>query len=156
METKNNEEGQTRESQGDDLQDNDERKPGVLGRVRGAFGSAGEGVTGAVDTVTGAGFRKDFEDFTEAVSTTVIGVHQDQVALRESISRLEQSSLQEHTVLSERLSQHEAGVERELADLKDRLSGLERRSPLPGWVLASGVVSLLAIGCSVAALIMSL
>ncbi len=156
MENENKEDGQMSESQEADLQDNDERKPGVLGRVRGAFGSAGQGVTGAVDTVTGAGFRKDFEDFTEAVTTTVIGVHQDQAALRESISRLEQTSLQEHTALSERLSQHEAGVERELTELKDGLSRLEQRSPMPRWVLASGVASLLALGCSVAALIMSL
>ena len=85
----NEKDDQTNEPKEVDLQDDDERGHGVLGRVRGAFGAAGEGVTGAVDTVTGAGFRKDFEGFTEAVTTTVVGVHHDQVALREQVSNLE-------------------------------------------------------------------
>ena len=153
----NEEDSQTSEPQEADLRDDDERGPGVLRRIRSAFGAAGEGVTGAVDTVTGAGFREQFEDFTDAVTTTVIGVHQDQVALREKVSNLEaetqqgQSELrerltrlenglnQDQAALRERLSRLEAGVHQGQAELRERLSTPEQRSPLPGWVLASGL-----------------
>ena len=156
MENENKKDDQTDEPQEADLQDDDERGHGVLGRIRGAFGAAGEGVTGAVDTVTGAGFRKDFEDFTEAVTTTVIGVHQDQAKLRESLSRFNQNSLQEQAALNENISQLEAEVQQEYAELRERFLRLEQRSPLSGWALAFGIASGLALVCSVAALIMSL
>ena len=170
----NKEDGQTSEPQEADLQDDDERGPGVLGRIRGAFGAAGEGVTGAVDTVTGAGFRKDFEDFTEVVTTTVVGVHRDQVALREQVSNLEaetqqgQSELRERLTrlehglnqgqaeLRERLSRLEAGIHQGQAELREGISTPEQRSPLSGWVVVFGAASGLALVCSVAALIMSL
>ena len=120
------------------FKDGEERGPGVLGRIRGAFGAAGEGVVGAVDTVTGAEFREQFEAFTDAVTTTVVGVHQDQAALKESLSRLE------------------ARVHQDQAELRERLSRLEQRSPLSGWVVAFGVVSVLALVAGILALLMSL
>ena len=120
MQQENKEDTPQGDSQEGTFEDGEERGPGVLGRIRGAFGAAGEGVVGAVDTVTGAGFREQFEDFTDAVTATVVGVHQDQ------------------------------------AELRERLSRLEQRSPLSGWVVASGVVSVLALVASILALLMSL
>ena len=156
----NKEDGQTSEPQEADLQDDDERGPGVLGRIRSALGAAGEGVTGAV--------------VTEVVTTTVVGVHRDQVALREQVSNLEaetqqgQSELRERLTrlehglnqgqaeLRERLSRLEAGIHQGQAELREGISTPEQRSPLSGWVVVFGAASGLALVCSVAALIMSL
>ena len=78
------------ESQDDDLEDSEGRRSRLVGRLRRTVGAAREGLTGTVDTVTGVTFREQFEDFTDAVTTTVIGVHEDQVELRERLFRLEQ------------------------------------------------------------------
>ena len=55
---------------------------GIGSRIRGAARGARERVTGAADTVTGVQFRRQFEEFTNAVTRTVIGVHQDQNDLK--------------------------------------------------------------------------
>ena len=60
-------------------------KAGIGERFRASIRSAGESVTGTADTITGVQFRRQFEDFTDAVTTAVVGVHQDQGALRGAI-----------------------------------------------------------------------
>ena len=62
---------------------------GVGSRIRGVARGAREKVTGAADTITGVQFRRQFEEFTDAVTRTVIGVHQDQSALRDAQADLE-------------------------------------------------------------------
>ena len=78
-----------------------------------------------------------------------------QSELRERLTRLENGLNQDQAELRERLSRLEAGIQGQ-AELRERLSTPEQRSPLSGWVLASGVISVLALVGSVAALIMSL
>ena len=67
------------------------------GRLRGAVDStkaavdmAGEKVKRPMDVISLAEFRTEFEQFTQAVSTAVIGVHQDQASLGERLDRLEE------------------------------------------------------------------
>ena len=50
-------------------------KAGIGERFRASIRSAGESVTGTADTITGVQFRRQFEDFTDAVTTAVVGVH---------------------------------------------------------------------------------
>jgi thioredoxin reductase len=72
--------------------DDQERRPGIRDRLRGAVRGTTERVTGAADTITGVQFRKQFEDFTDAVTTAVVGVHRDQADLRERLAKLETAS----------------------------------------------------------------
>ena len=83
-------------------------------------------------------------------------MQQGQSELRERLTRLENGLNQDQAELRERLSRLEAGIHQGQAELRERLSTPEQRSPLSGWVLASGVISVLALVGSVAALIMSL
>ena len=57
---------------------------GIGDRIRGAARGARDRVTGAADTITGVQFRRQFEEFTDAVTRAVIGVHQDQSALKDA------------------------------------------------------------------------
>ena len=84
--------GPTEESEETDPNANESRTSRMVGRFRDTFGAAREGVIGTVDTVTGVAFREQFEDFTDAVTTAVVGVHQDQVEVRDRLTRLEQRS----------------------------------------------------------------
>ena len=52
-------------------------------------GVVGEKIKRPIDVISLAEFRTEFEQFTQAVSTSVIGVHQDQAALGERLDRLE-------------------------------------------------------------------
>ena len=72
--------------------DGESRRSRIAGRLRDSFGTARDGLAGTVDTVTGTAFREQFEDFTDAVTTTVVGVHQDQAEIRERLTLLEQRS----------------------------------------------------------------
>ncbi len=58
--------------------------------AKAAAGSAGERVKRPIDIISLAEFRTEFEQFTQAVSTAVIGVHQDQATLGERLDRLEE------------------------------------------------------------------
>ena len=90
MEDKNQNYGPTEESKETEPNANESRTSQVVGRFRDTFGAAREGVMGTVDTVTGVAFREQFEDFTDAVTTAVVGVHQDQAEVRDRLTRLEQ------------------------------------------------------------------
>ena len=90
----------------------EERKRGFMGRLQRTLDAAKGHVTKTIDTVdeatggkvtaakervgdtagtvTGKKFRQQFEEFTNVVTTTVVGVHQDQANLRDAFSRLEQ------------------------------------------------------------------
>ena len=52
--------------------------------------AASEKIKRPIDIISLAEFRTEFEQFIQAVSTTVIGVHQDQTALSERLDRLEE------------------------------------------------------------------
>ena len=52
--------------------------------------AASEKIKRPIDIISLAEFRTEFEQFIQAVSTTVIGVHQDQTALSARLDRLEE------------------------------------------------------------------
>ena len=57
------------------------QRPGISDRLRAVAGRVSERAIGTADTVTGVRFRQQFEDFTEAVTTAVVGVHRDQAEM---------------------------------------------------------------------------
>lgn len=63
----------------------EEEREGIKKFLEGLKQKAGTGY----DKVTGAEFRKQFEEFTAAVTTVVLGIHSDQRELRERLIRVE-------------------------------------------------------------------
>lgn len=61
------------------------------GSLRKTFDSARQVIGKSVDKATGTEFRRQFEEFTDAVTTTVLGIHRDQSELRARLSKLEDS-----------------------------------------------------------------
>ena len=59
--------------------------------LRGTLGSAREAIGGSFDKVSGAEFRRQFEQFTSVVETTVVGIHRDQQELNKRLETLESS-----------------------------------------------------------------
>jgi len=60
--------------------------------LRGTFDSARQAFTRSFDRLTGTEFRRQFEEFTNVVTTTVLGIHRDQSELRERLARVEHST----------------------------------------------------------------
>ena len=61
------------------------------GGLRKTFDSAKQGIGKTFDKATGAEFRRQFEEFTDAVTTSILGLHRDQSDLRDRLSHLESS-----------------------------------------------------------------
>jgi hypothetical protein len=61
------------------------------GRISDSFMAARQAFGRSFDRLTGAEFRRQFEEFSNVVATTVLGVHRDQSELNERIARIEQS-----------------------------------------------------------------
>ena len=59
--------------------------------LRGTLGSASEAIGGSFDKVSGKDFRRQFEQFTSVVETTVVGIHRDQQELNKRLEKLEKS-----------------------------------------------------------------
>ena len=123
-------------------QNEDERR-GVLVRAKGVIDSARRQVSRSVDVVTGEDIRR-FDEFTDATTRAVVGVHQDLSELREEVDRTHRAvsdfhERQEH--LTERLDQLEQAVGR-------------CPSPLPRIVVAG--VSAAAMLLSLLAVLLSL
>lgn len=135
--------------------DDTARRPGLGDRLRDAVGSVGETVTGTADTITGLQFRKQFEDFTDAVTTAVVGVHRDQGDLRERVDALESARQSDPTPqqvaeLQGRVDALEAaGATPERAAKPEKPGQANRRSPL---TVAFGLVSVLALLLAILAL----
>ena len=135
--------------------DDTARRPGLGDRLRDAVGSVGETVTGTADTITGLQFRKQFEDFTDAVTTAVVGVHRDQGDLRERVDELESARQSDPTPqqvaeLQGRVDALEAaGATPERAAKPEKPGQANRRSPL---TVAFGLVSVLALLLAILAL----
>lgn len=113
----------------------DKDKPDILDRVGAAASAAKQSVQRSTEVMSGADIRK-FEDFTEAATTAIVGVHQDQAELREQLSRTEQSL---HA-----LQQEQATLRNDIARVK--------HGPSP-WVVASGAVSIVALALGILALL---
>ena len=61
------------------------------GRLSGTFVSARQAFGRSFDRLTGAEFRRQFEGFTNVVTTTVLGIHRDQSELSDRLARIEQT-----------------------------------------------------------------
>ncbi len=61
------------------------------GRLRGTFLSARQAFGKSFDQLTGAEFRRQFEEFSNVVTTTVLGIHRDHSELNDRLERIEQT-----------------------------------------------------------------
>ena len=84
-------ESNTEQEANSESQETETGRTGIWGSVRQGVRVARERAVGTADTITGVQFRRQFEDFTDAVTTTVVGVHRDQEELQERTDKLEQN-----------------------------------------------------------------
>ena len=59
--------------------------------LRESVGSARQAFARSFDRVTGAEFRRQFEEFTNVVTTTVLGIHRDHSELRDRLEKVQGS-----------------------------------------------------------------
>ena len=90
---------------------------GIRDIASGVIGSAKQKVSRSVDVMTGADIRR-FDEFTDATTRVVVGVHQDLSELREQVERL-----------TERLDQLEQSA--------------SHRTRLTPWIVGAAAVALL-------------
>ena len=74
-----------------------EKDLAVEGGVRRWTRSARQAVGDSVDKLTGAEARKQSDEFTNAVTTSVLGIHRDLLALSDRVKQVEQTQSQEIT-----------------------------------------------------------
>ena len=125
-------------------------EPGIVDRAKGVVGSAKERVRRSAEVLSGADIRR-FEEFTDAVTTAVMGVHRDQVELRERTAdaeRLIDDLKSEQEALSSRLSRLERSAQTRL--------GNSKFSSLSPWGIAFGAISAVALLLSVIAVVMAI
>ena len=115
----------TEENTADEVPNEDEEP----GRLRGALSSARQGFTRSFDRLSGAEYQRQFEEFTNVVTTAILGVHRDQSELAENLTQVEHSS--------------HVHAEPQDTDTKALIQ----------WVIAFGVISMLALILSVVALV---
>lgn len=122
----------------EDTPGEESEKPGIGRRLREAMETTGERVTGTADTITGAQFRRQFEDFTDAVTTAVVGVHRDNSETQRNLAELDSKVERGQTETRRRLDEIEPAVHS------------RKMSPL---VMVFGLFSLCALLLSIAALV---
>ena len=117
----------------DDREQTEERggRSGAFDKAKGVLGSAKQQVSRSAEVLSGADIRK-FDDFTDATTRAVVGVHRDQAELREGLGRTDQAvndvreiqaNLAEQLV---RTNQTIDDVRQGQAKLAERLEHLER------------------------------
>ncbi len=115
---------------------------GMFDRAKGVIGSAQQQVSRSVEVMTGADIRR-FDEFTDATTRAVVGVHQDLSELREQVVRT-------HRVMDD--------IQERQARLTERLDQLEqsvgRRTSLTPWIVAVGAAAV-ALLLSIVAVLMS-
>lgn len=119
--------------EGSESQESDSGRSGIGRRLREGVGAARERIVGTADTITGVQFRRQFEDFTDAVTTAVVGVHRDQGELQERADKLDAEVIE---------------VQRIQEELRERVDKLDQNqnSKLPtALVIAFGIMSGLAL-----------
>ena len=122
----------------------DESRLGILSRVGAVAGAAKRQVSRSAEVMTGADIRR-FEDFTEAATTAVVGVHRDQAELRKQLDQIRQSVNDVQAEVRERLSHIEQSVDdvqQAQTSLKEGLVRVGRfrsgRSPGPHHLVSVG------------------
>ena len=143
---------------------------GVLDRARGVVGAAKQQASRSAEVLSGADIQR-FDEFTDATTRAVVGVHQDQAELREQLARTDRAVddvRQEQARLADRLVQTERSVQeagQSQAALLERVEESIRSqaaaeessgASLSPWTVALGAVSALALLLSIVAIVMSM
>ena len=76
----------------DDQEDQGREETAEDRGLRGTLDSARQAFTRSFDRLTGTQFRRQFEEFTNVVTTTILGIHRDQLELRERLERVGHST----------------------------------------------------------------
>ena len=124
------------ENDGADQTEREGERQGIFDRAKDVIGSAREQASRSADVMTGADIRR-FDEFTDATTRAVVGVHQDLSELRQQVARTQgvAEDIQEgQKCLNERLDQLE------------RSAG--RHANLALWIVA--------VGAATAALLLSI
>ena len=124
--------------------------PGIIEKAKGIVDSAKEGVRRSAEVLSGADIRR-FEEFTDVVTTVVMGVHRDQTELRgrtADTERLIDELRREQEAVSRRLSNLERSMQTRLQESKF--------SSLSPWVVAFGAISAMALLLSVIAVVLAI
>ena len=138
-------------------------RPGVFDRARGAIGAAKRQASRSAEVLSGSDVRK-FDDFTDATTRAVVGVHRDQAELRERLAdtdRTVEGLRQEQLALTGRLETTEQSVRdirQQQADLLGRVDESQRSEAafLSPATIALGIMSAAALLLSIAAIVVSM
>ena len=130
-----------KENDGVEQTEREGERRGIVDRAKGVIGSARQQVSRSADVMTGADIRR-FDEFTDATTRAVVGVHQDLSELRQQVARTQgvADDIQEgQKRLNERLDQLEQSA--------------GRHANLTLWIIAVGAATaglLLSIAALVA------
>ena len=137
-------------------------RPGVFDRARGAIGAAKRQASRSAEVLSGSDVRK-FDDFTDATTRAVVGVHRDQAELRERLERTDQTVddvRQRQARLAERFEHLEQSVDRVLRGQEALSARVEQSTHSHTAPEGSGGVALapwiVAVVASAAALLLSI
>ena len=132
-----------KENDGAEQTEREGERRGIADGAKGVIGSARQQVSRSVDVMTGADIRR-FDEFTDATTRAVVGVHQDLSELRQQVARTQgvADDVQERQKrLNERLDQLEQSA--------------GRHANLTPWIVAVGAATV-ALLLSIAALAMGM
>ena len=153
----------TQHDGGDEIED--ESPSGLSGRLRRAASSAGKRVVGSAQAIAGADIRQ-FQDFADAATTVVVGVHRAQAEMNDRLASAEQSvtdmrrSQVELVEGMSRLQQSMEDIRRDQTALVKKLTYVEQvvgasTSAGPShWVIVFGVIAILALVLSLAGIVL--
>ena len=117
------------------------------GPLNSMFVSARQAFGRSFDRLTGTEFRRQFEEFSNVVTSTVLGIHRDQSELSERLTIIEEAGPQD---LSAEM----------LSEFNDRLTKIEQtrssNTSSSKLVKATFAFSLIAVALGVVALLMSI
>lgn len=120
------------ENNDDDRVESDEGRKGLLDRARGMASSARQNVSRPVDVLTGADIRR-FDEFTDATTRAVVGVHQDLSVLQGKVVRM-------HRTVDDMRER-----QKRLAERIDQLErSISRRTSLTPWILGAALAALVS------------
>ena len=132
-----------KENDGAERTEREDERRGIVDRAKGVIGSARQQVSRSADVMTGADIRR-FDEFTDATTRAVVGVHQDLSELRQQVARTQgvADDIQEgQKHLNERLDQLEQSA--------------GRHANLTLWIIAVGAATA-ALLLSIAALVVGM
>ena len=131
---------QMKDNDGVEQTEGEGERHGIVDRAKGVVRSVRQQASRSVDVMTGADIRR-FDEFTDATTRAVVGVHQDLSELREQVARTQGAVDDVQERLTARLDQLEQSD--------------GRRATLTPWIVAVGVAAV-ALLLSITALAMGM